>query len=155
MFRPCWISDVQTRDRGPKSPFQPDVRSSQYSSFARKVCISIFDWSRFLGAKLCFGARSRDLDDHTRWVWVSWRGRPRTHSHRRFALPPPQELTGFPGTGNNPPPLCHPLGSAASKIPENGPVSLEGASETESGLAKKEILHCKEKYTPTVGLFSF
>lgn len=51
-------------------------------------------------------------------------------------------------------PLRHPSGSAASRIPRNGPFFLESASGMEGGLARKEIPHCREKRTSAVGLFS-
>ena len=47
-----------------------------------------------------------------------------------------------PGSGQIPwswynPSLCHPSSSKASKVPQNGPVSLEGASETEKRFGKE------------------
>lgn len=79
-------------------------------------------------------------------------------SSKVVALPSPLPRVQLDSLGLATNPLPTPLSSlgiCGIQDARKGPCFLGGASEKERGLGKKEIMHCKEKYTCTVSLFPF
>lgn len=175
VFRPLWSSDLWVRGCGFVSSFPTlEVRliwetGSTIPALLKTVPL-IFDQikqtlvqnvaSLFLGSQVVLLGGERgmpfvvgDVGELERCKTKSWKS--------LWVCPPSsQGQARFPGAGAMPRPpttttFIIPLDLRHPRYPRMALFPWRVSQKWRSSLAKKGLLHCKEKYTPTVNFFSF